>query len=313
MHSIRAGEGSSSAPFLKGETMKDRLISIGFLFGFVAVICIFVYPNFMDALSNVKHISSLHAYDEGVSAIAGGEMDRVWEDLAKYNRGIEKAQAKKSFTYAGSKATDKTYESLLNPGGDGVMGTIEVPSAGIYLPIKHGTDADDLLSMAGHLYGTSLPVGGAGTHAVIAGHTGLQNADLFTGLSRVKEGDTFHIHVLGRTLTYRVDRIVVVLPEDEDPHLQVEPGRDLVTLYTCTPYGINSHRLLVRGTRDEPEEANADAGGKAGEKAVLTHVSFDRRAIGKCVFWAALPFLTLLIGLAVIFKKKEEKQEAETV
>ena len=283
-----------------GETMKDRIISICFLLGLVAVICIFVYPNFMDALSNVAHISSLHAYDEGVSAIKNEELDRTWQELDRYNRKIAKAQAKKSFTYAGSKATDQTYESLLNPGGDGVMGTVEVPSAGIYLPVTHGTDADDLLSEAG------LPIGGAGTHAVIAGHTGLQNADLFTGLSRVKENDSFYIHVLGRTLTYRVDRILVVLPEDEDPYLQIEPGRDFVTLYTCTPYGINSHRLLVRGTRNEPEAANEENSGGEETKTAITHVSYDRRAIGKCILWAAPPVLTLLIGLVIIFRKKQE-------
>ena len=286
--------------------MKDRIISICFLLGLVAVICIFVYPNFMDALSNVAHISALHAYDEGVSAIKNDELSNVWEELTTYNRTIEKAQKKKAFTYAGSKATDQTYESLLNPGGDGVMGTVEVPSAGIYLPVTHGTDADDLLSEAGHLYGTSLPIGGAGTHAVIAGHTGLQNADLFTGLSRVKENDPFYIHVLGRTLTYRVDRILVVLPEDEDPYLQIEPGRDFVTLYTCTPYGINSHRLLVRGTRNEPEAANEENSGGEETKTAITHVSYDRRAIGKCILWAAPPVLTLLIGLVIIFRKKQE-------
>ena len=293
--------------------MKDRIISICFLLGLVVVICIFVYPNFMDALSNVAHISSLHAYDEGVSAIKNEELDRTWQELDRYNRKIAKAQAKKSFTYAGSKATDQTYESLLNPGGDGVMGTVEVPSAGIYLPVTHGTDADDLLSEAGHLYGTSLPTGGAGTHAVIAGHTGLQNADLFTGLSRVKENDSFYIHVLGRTLTYRVDRILVVLPEDEDPYLQVEPGQDFVTLYTCTPYGINSHRLLVRGTRDEPETANVDKDGNEEGKAAITQVSYDRRAIGKCILWAAPPVLTLLIGLGHILKKRNKNGRKQEV
>lgn len=142
---------------------------------------------------------------------------------------------------------DKEYQSLLNT-GNGVMGTIKVPKQSINLPIYHGTSEEALASGAGHLYGTSLPVGGKSTHSVITGHRGLVEALMFTRLDEVKEGDFFYIEVMGETLGYKVDRISVILPDDTSK-LKIVPGEDRVTLMTCTPYGVNTHRLLISGHR----------------------------------------------------------------
>lgn len=142
---------------------------------------------------------------------------------------------------------DKEYQSLLST-GNGVMGTIKVPKQSINLPIYHGTSEEALASGAGHLYGTSLPVGGKSTHSVITGHRGLVEALMFTRLDEVKEGDFFYIEVMGETLGYRVDRISVILPDDTSK-LKIVPGEDRVTLMTCTPYGVNTHRLLISGHR----------------------------------------------------------------
>ena len=142
---------------------------------------------------------------------------------------------------------DKEYQSLLNT-GNGVMGTIKVPKQSINLPFYHGTSEEALASGAGHLYGTSLPVGGKSTHSVITGHRGLVEALMFTRLDEVKEGDFFYIEVMGETLGYKVDRISVILPDDTSK-LKIVPGEDRVTLMTCTPYGVNTHRLLISGHR----------------------------------------------------------------
>ena len=142
---------------------------------------------------------------------------------------------------------DKEYQSLLNT-GNGVMGTIKVPKQSINLPFYHGTSEEALASGAGHLYGTSLPVGGKSTHSVITGHRGLVEALMFTRLDEAKEGDFFYIEVMGETLGYKVDRISVILPDDTSK-LKIVPGEDRVTLMTCTPYGVNTHRLLISGHR----------------------------------------------------------------
>ena len=150
-------------------------------------------------------------------------------------------------------AKDKEYQNLLDA-GQGVMGSIRIPEIDVNLPIYHGTSEDALAVGAGHLYGTSLPVGGKSTHSVITGHRGLPNSLLFTRLDEMKKGDSFYIEVMGKKLGYKVDRITVIKPDDSSK-LRITKGEDRVTLMTCTPYGVNSHRLLVSGVRAEiPEE-----------------------------------------------------------
>lgn len=152
------------------------------------------------------------------------------------------------------KEQNADYDKILNIDGDGVMGSVEIPSIKVYLPIYHGTDSTSLEKGAGHLENSSFPVGGKGTHSVISAHTGLPSAKMFDNLTEVKKGDVFYIHVLNQTLAYEVDQIKVVLPENVSD-LLIDRNEDYVTLVTCTPYGINSHRLLVRGTRIPYKEA----------------------------------------------------------
>ncbi|MEE3420855.1 MAG: class C sortase [Lachnospiraceae bacterium] len=153
------------------------------------------------------------------------------------------------FSFRGSCAPDVRYISLLREKEGAAMAELTVPAIGLDLPIFHGTYEETLEKGAGHMYGTSLPTGGMSTHAVLAGHTGIAGNDLFTRLTEMREGDLFLVRVLGRNLWYRVDRIVVVEPRAASRYLQVVPGRDFITLYTCTPFGVNNQRLLVRGSR----------------------------------------------------------------
>lgn len=177
------------------------------------------------------------------------------------------------------------YDTLLNPMGDYVMGYIEIPKIDIRLPIYHGVGTEALEKGAGHIEGTSLPIGGPGTHAVLSGHRGLPGRKLFTDLDLIKEGDQFYLQVLNETLAYEVDQILTVLPHESEA-LDIVPGEDLVTLVTCTPYGVNSHRLLIRGHRIPfKEEAKEE----------------QKRDVVEKVKNAGMEEKLVMIGLAVFF------------
>ena len=192
------------------------------------------------------------------------------------------------------------YEAQLNVAGNGVMGYIEIPSIGCTLPIYHGTDEAVLQIAVGHMEGTSLPVGGEGSHCVLSGHRGLPSAKLFTDLDQVGEGDTFLLHVLDETLAYEVDQVKVVLPE-EAGDLEAVRGEDYCTLVTCTPYGINTHRLLVRGSRTEylPEEAT-EAIEKETGKTGQGHA-------WQPFLWIIPVLAAILIGVAVCRRKNRRR------
>ena len=201
-------------------------------------------------------------YDEEAAKMSQEQIEEELEKARKYNESLlGNVVLTDPFNAEALEEQNTEYEDLLNIGGDGVMGSIEIPGQDIYLPIYHGTGSESLEKGAGHLQNSSLPVGGKGTHAVISGHTALPTAEMFNNLSEVEEGDVFYIHVLNQTLAYEVDQIKVVLAEDIS-HLLIDKNEDYVTLVTCTPYGINSHRLLVRGTRIPYEEAQAKAPGQ---------------------------------------------------
>lgn len=180
---------------------------------------------------------------------------QLLQEARAYNTQLAAGRQQLSDGFAAGQKSDAQYDKLLNPGGDGIMGYIEIPAIGVMLPIYHGTGADALQHGVGHLVQSSLPVGGTDTHAVLSAHTGLAENALFTNLDRMQVGDTFTLHILGEALYYRVCDITTVLPYETDS-LAIQPGRDLVTLVTCTPYGINSHRLLVTGERWEQADAD---------------------------------------------------------
>lgn len=187
------------------------------------------------------------------SAVADMDDTAAEEELKKaatYNKELTEAVELLDDPFMQSEELDNNdYNIILNATADGVMAYLEIPSINVMLPIYHGVDNGELSKGIGHLPETSLPVGGESTHTVLAGHSGMSNARLLTDLPKIKEGDIFYIHVYGRTLTYTVDQIKTVLPTDTSD-LTIIPGEDYVTLVTCTPYGVNTHRLLVRGTRN---------------------------------------------------------------
>ena len=210
-----------------------------------------LYPTFSDWWNSMHQSRAVASYVEQVASIDENQYEALWNDARAYNDSL--LDRANSFILTDEQKT--TYDAILDVGGTGIMGYIEIPTIGVTLPIYHGTDEAVLQVAVGHLEWTSLPVGGESTHAVISGHRGLPSAKLFTDLDRLVVGDIFMFRVLDEILTYEVDQILIVEPNDTDA-LQIVQGEDLCTLVTCTPYGINSHRLLVRGHRVEnPEEA----------------------------------------------------------
>ena len=239
--------------------MKKKASTIIFVMIFLAGLSLLLYPFVANEWNNYRQKRLISTYESQVSELeAEGAIDyeAEWKRAEAYNKALLPSILPDSFAIASAAdEPDKEYMSCLNITDDGMMGIVEIPKINIKLPIYHTTDEDVLAKAAGHLEGSSLPIGGENSHAVISAHRGLPSAALFTDLDKLKEGDHFLIHVLDDTLCYEVDQISVVEPEETNS-LAVEDGEDLVTLLTCTPYGVNSHRLLVRGHRVpyDPEE-----------------------------------------------------------
>lgn len=223
---------------------KRAFYLIGFLIGFV----ILMYPTFSDLWNRYRNSILVNDYEQQVAQIDTVQKDQILADARAYNEQHTVNSVEDAFDESEDYILTHPYDQLLNPNGDEVMGSIEIPKINVDLAIYHGTGTESLEKGVGHVQGTSLPVGGAGTHAVLAAHRGLANAKLFTDLDQMEKGDKFFLHILGDTLAYEVDQILVVEPDDMSA-LQIEQGQDLVTLLTCTPYGVNTQRLLVRGHR----------------------------------------------------------------
>ena len=223
---------------------------------FLMAICLLVYPYIANYVFEHRADSVIDAVEKSTDAIPDEEKEAAIQEAREYNAYIANGTVKLTDPFTADQSYDGVdeYESLLRSSDDGVMGYVEIPVIDVSLPIYHGTSEEVLQKGVGHLQGTSLPVGGESTHTVLTGHTGLSHAKLFTDLTEVKEGDIFFLYVMGGKLAYQVDQIEVVLPSELD-NLYVEQGKDLCTLVTCTPYGVNSHRLLVRGVRTDYQEA----------------------------------------------------------
>ena len=218
---------------------------------FLAGLSFLLYPFVANQWNNYRQKQLISGYEQVVSdkeAAEGIDYDAERKKAEDYNEALLPCVLPDSFALAESSGVDPVYMNTLNIAGDEMMGSVEIPKINIKIPIYHTTEEDVLNKGAGHLEGSSLPVGGANTHAVISAHRGLPSASLFTDLDQMKVGDHFLLHVLDETLCYEVDKISVVKPEDTSA-LAVEDGQDLVTLLTCTPYGVNTERLLVRGHR----------------------------------------------------------------
>lgn len=225
--------------------MKKVLPVLAVVLIFVLGLGIMLYPTIANYVNARSQTVAIDHYEEAARANAA-YYEGLLEQAQAFNRGIFENGGLVNLT-DGQKAA---YETLLNLNGDGVMGYIEIPRLELKLSIGHGTEEDVLQRMVGHIEGSSLPVGGESTHAVLSAHRGLPTAKLFSDLDLMQVGDRFTIHTLNQTLTYQVDQITVILPEEIEA-LAIEPGGDYVTLMTCTPYAVNTHRLLVRGVRVE--------------------------------------------------------------
>lgn len=229
-----------------------RVVALGvFALLLLAGLCVMLYPSMSNYINEKNQSRVINHYNTKVSAMSTADYSQLIKLAKAYNaRLAQSGLAVHDAFENGADESDRSgeYWKLLNVDGTGIMGYLIIDKIHVRLPIYHGTDSLVLQKGAGHIQGSSLPVGGENTHAVLSAHTGLPSAEYFTNLDQMKMGDTFQLHVLGQTLTYQVDQILTVLPYQVDA-LSIIPGGDYVTLVTCTPYGINSHRLLVRGKR----------------------------------------------------------------
>lgn len=227
---------------------KKRKKYIGFALLFLLGLSILLYPTFSDAWNQYRNAKLINTYETAVNDLPDKDYDRLWKEAKRYNREHIVNTFVDAFDEKGDYILSDAYKKILDPDGEGLMGSIEIPKIQARIAIYHGISDDVLEKGAGHVEGTSLPVGGKSTHAVLAAHRGLPSAKLFTDLDQMEIGDIFFLHILGKTLAYKVDQIKTVLPSETED-LDIIKGEDHVTLLTCTPYGVNTHRLLVRGTR----------------------------------------------------------------
>ena len=231
----------------------EKLLLIISIIFIILGVGIFLYPSISNYLAEKNHVDIIRKYDDLVVKIDEEKLNEEKEKARIYNENLSGDPVHDPFIIGSGYALPENYKEVLNISNDGVMGYVEIPKISVYLPIYHGTSDDVLEKGVGHIQNTSVPVGGNSTHSVLTGHTGLPNAELFTRLDELVIGDIFYIHVLGDVLTYKVFETKVILPDKID-ELQILNGKDYVTLVTCTPYGVNSHRLLVKAERVEYEE-----------------------------------------------------------
>lgn len=229
--------------------MKNKLTTILLILALFAGLSLLLYPTVSDYWNSLHASQAVADYAENVRNLEAEKYEQVLQDAKSYNQMLPYEQT----TFALSEEEKEAYDALLDISGTGVMGYIEIPTVNISMPVYHGTEDAVLQIAVGHLEWSSLPVGGESTHCVLSGHRGLPSAKLFTNLDKLVAGDKFIMRVLDEVLTYEVDQILIVEPTDVST-LIIEAGKDLCTLVTCTPYGINSHRLLVRGHRIENQD-----------------------------------------------------------
>ena len=251
-----------------------------------------LYPSVSDYWNSLHQSRAIATYAEEVANLDEDQYAEIWDAAAEYNASL----LERTNSYLLSDVQKETYQQLLNVSGTGVMGYIEIPVIQCSLPLYHGTDEGVLQIAVGHLDWTSLPVGGESTHCVLSGHRGLPSAKLFTNLDKLVVGDVFMLRVLDEVLTYEVDQILIVAPH-ETSELQIVKGQDYCTLVTCTPYGINSHRLLVRGHRIENLA-----------EAKTVHVTADAMQIEPMIVApiVAIPILLVLLILLLLPKPKKK-------
>ena len=271
----------------KGSTITTVILVLLFVIG----LSLLLYPALSDYWNSLHQSKAISDYADNVADLSKENYDELWTAAKSYNTSL----VPRFNAFLLTDEQKEQYDSLLNVSGLGIMGYIEIPEINCSLPIYHGTDESVLQIAVGHISWSSLPTGGESTHCVLSGHRGLPSAKLFTNLDKLTEGSVFMLRVLDEVLTDEVDRILVVLPDEVDA-LQIVEGEDLCTLVTCTPYGINSHRLLVRGHRIENVEAAKTA------RVTADAIQIEPLLVAPAV---AIPFLILL--MIPLFTKHRKK------
>lgn len=272
---------------------KSSFVTAILIAALLAGALLLLYPTVSDYWNSFHQSRAIASYAEQVADLDDNTYDQIWADARAYNETLDNSTSR----FVMTEEQKKIYEALLNIADNGVMGYIEIPKIKCNLPIYHGTDEAVLQIAIGHVQGSSLPAGGESTHCVLSGHRGLPSAKLFSDLDQLTEGDVFLLRVLDETLTYEVDQIRTVLPDELDD-LAIEEGKDYCTLVTCTPYGINSHRLLVRGHRVENQAS-----------ASTIRVTADAMQIEPLLIapLVAVPMLLVLLVMVLIPHRTKKK------
>lgn len=268
--------------------IKENFLTILLVLAIFVGLSLVLYPTVSDYWNSFHQSKAVASYLQDVEDLENSEKEKLLEEARVYNRSLSQ-NTTPSLNL--SSLNQMTYDEALKVTKSGIMAYVEIPKLNVTLPIYHGTDDSVLRVAIGHIPGTSLPIGGQGTHAVISGHRGLASAKLFTDVDQLVKGDTFMIQVLDETLTYEVDQILTVLPQDVSA-LRINPNEDYVTLVTCTPYGVNTHRLLVIGHRITNAEKEVRVVSEASQVVVLF----------VALFIAIIIFLLILLIL-VIYQK----------
>lgn len=271
---------------------KNDITTILLVLFLIAGVSLLLYPTFSDYWNSFHQSQAISSYAEKVANLNEEKYAEIWSAAEEYNRTL----LERSNIFSLAEEQKDTYEKLLDVTGLGIMGYIEIPEIDCSLPIYHGTEESALQIAVGHIEWSSLPVGGESSHCVLSGHRGLPSARLFTDLDKLEEGDIFILRVLDEVLTYEVDQILIVEPQETEA-LQIVEGEDLCTLVTCTPYGINTHRLLVRGHRVENIE-----------KSDTIRVTADAMQIEPLLVavLTAIPMLLILIVLLLLSGRKKK-------
>ncbi len=272
--------------------LMNKLTTVILVLIMIVGLSLLLYPTVSDWVNKRNQSYAMRGYEETVSALSDEEYQAILDRALAFNQNI----LNREDLYVVSEEETREYEENLNLDGDGIMGSIDIPSIDVSIPIYHGVSEGTLMNSVGHLPWSALPVGGESTHCVLSGHTGLPSARLFTDLIKLVEGDTFMLRILNETYTYQVDQILVVLPEETDS-LTITEGEDYCTLVTCTPYGVNSHRLLVRGTRIENQY----------EKIIVDNQAYITDMISRLPV-AILPAVLWMLSFAFRGRRKRKER-----
>ena len=275
--------------------MRKHLSTIILISVFLAGLSLLLYPSISDYSNSTHQTRAITQYAEQVADLDSGIYEQFWADARSYNQTLPGKKGR--FQMTDQERVE--YEGLLDVSGNGMMGIIEIPAIRCTLPIYHGTEEPVLQSAIGHVEGSSLPTGGEGTHCVLSGHRGLPSARLFTDLNKLVEGDIFIMRILDETLTYEVDQILIVEPYRIDS-LAIEEDKDYCTLVTCTPYGVNTHRLLVRGHRVENQAEDGTA------RITANAVQIEPVIVAPLV---AIPMLLVLLAVLLLKTRKKNRRD----